>query len=80
MTDSSSKAKIGSDASSKKPFDKNKFKSKKTMEKGLLDVAILTTNISSLKKIMKQQGTDSPHPLFPWVIGGLILSICLQVR
>ena len=63
----------------RKPVDKNKTKNRKTMEKGFLDIALLTTNIGHMKSLMKKQGTDTPHPLYTWVIGGLIVSIVLQV-
>lgn len=60
-------------------FDNNKYNTRKTLAKGLLDVALLTNNISHLKQLLKYQGTDKQHPLFEWVVGGLLCSVCLQV-
>ena len=66
----------------KKQVRINNNKNRKTMEKGFLDVALLTTNIGHLKSLMKKQDPDSKypkHPLYIWVMAGLITSICLQV-
>ena len=60
-------------------FDNNKYNSRKTLAKGLLDVALLPNNLSNLKQLIKHQGTDRQHPLFEWMVGGLIISVCLQV-
>jgi len=60
-------------------FDNNKYNTRKTLAKGLLDVALLSSNINNLKRLLRDQGTDAQHPLFEWVMGGLLLSVCLQV-
>ena len=62
-----------------KRFDSNKYNTRKTLAKGLLDVALLTNNISNLKQLLKHQGSDNQHPFFEYVVGGLLFSICLQV-
>jgi len=62
-----------------KKFDNNKFHSRKTIAKGLLDVALLSNNVSNLKQLLKHQGTEKAHPFFEYVVGGLLFSICLQV-
>ena len=60
-------------------FDNNKYHNKKTKAKGLLNVALLSNNISTLRQLQKYHGTDQQHPFSEWIIGGLLLSICLQV-
>jgi len=60
-------------------FDNNKYNTRKTLAKGLLDVALLSNNLSNLKQLLKHQGTERQHPFFEWIVGGLLLSICLQV-
>ena len=60
-------------------FDNNKYNTRKALAKGLLDVALLSSNINNLKRLLRDQGTDAQHPLFEWVMGGLLLSVCLQV-
>ena len=60
-------------------FDNNKYNTRKTLAKGLLDVALLSNNVSNLKQLLKHQGTERQHPFFEWIVGGLLLSICLQV-
>jgi len=60
-------------------FDNNKYNTRKTLAKGLLDVALLSSNINNLKRLLRDQGTDAQHPLFEWVMGGLILSVGLQI-
>merc|ERR1711990_786182 len=60
-------------------FDSNKYNSRKTIAKGMLDVALLTNNISNLKQLLKHRGTPNEHPIFPWMTGGLLTSISLQV-
>ena len=60
-------------------FDNNKYNSRKTLAKGLLDVALLSNNLSNLKQLLKYRGTERQHPFFEWIVGGLLLSICFQV-
>ena len=62
-----------------KRFDNNKYNNRKTLANGMLDVALLSSNINNLKRLLRDQGTDAQHPLFEWVMGGLILSVGLQV-
>ena len=61
-------------------FDNNKYNTRKTLAKGLLDVTLLTNNISNLKQLLKHQGTDRENPFFEYVVGGLLISVGLQVN
>ena len=63
-----------------KKFDNDKYNTRKTMAKGLLDVTLLTNNVSSLKNLLRHQGTERENPFFEWVVGAVLLSICIQVR
>ena len=58
------------------PFDPNKYAITKTIAKGLLNIALLTTNVNQLK-IAIVEGPDK-HPFYAVIIVFAILSIMLQ--
>ena len=59
------------------PFDPNKYAITKTVAKGLLNIALLTTNVNQLK-VAIIEGPDK-HPFYSVIIVFAILSIMLQI-
>merc|ERR1712083_1069890 len=59
-----------------KTLDANRYSTKKTVAKGMLDIALLTTNASQLKYLLQ---VGDGHGFYAAVLGLVIASIVLQV-
>merc|ERR1712150_17627 len=57
-------------------LDANRYSTKKTVAKGMLDIALLTTNASQLKYLLQ---VGDGHGFYAVVLGLVIASILLQV-
>lgn len=54
----------------------NHYATKKTLAQGMLDLALLTANVSQLKYLLD---VGDIHPYFHLLFPLIIISICLQV-
>lgn len=54
----------------------NHYATKKTLAQGMLDLALLTANVSQLKYLLD---VGDLHPYFHLLLPLIIVSICLQV-
>lgn len=55
----------------------NQYATKKTLAQGMLDLALLTANVSQLKYLLD---VGDLHPYFHILLPLIILSICMQVN
>lgn len=55
----------------------NQYATKKTLAQGMLDLALLTANVSQLKYLLD---VGELHPYFHILLPLIILSICMQVN
>ena len=76
LTIMSSQEKAESEKPARDPFDPNIYAITKTVTKGLLNVALLTSNANQLKNAILE-GPDG-NPFYEFVIAFAILSILLQ--
>lgn len=54
----------------------NQYATKKTLAQGMLDLALLTANVSQLKYLLD---VGDLHPYYTLLLSLIIVSICLQV-
>ena len=59
-----------------KALDSNRYATKQTIAQGMMDVALLSANVSHLKHVL-QEGS-AKHPFYSTMLSFIIISMILQ--